>query len=191
MHQQSGAKNNYHLCTDKENIKVRYLADAFIQSDFQTTWITLPGNQPPTPQHIVQHTQTFPDTRMHTHSHKGGWTEPRGHWFDILPFLLINEAHEVVFGTWSLVPPKYAIFTTETQHHTQLWLTDSEINHNQWDHLPRNFLVHRKSFTQAHSYTWSFSSAFHTEKESERERDAHSTQEACLRLTSAQSVPDM
>lgn len=67
-----------------------------------------------------------PPQRAHTHTHsmysQEGWgAKPGRDRLYALPFLLINEAQEVIFRSGSLIPPKHTIFTAATHAQTAMF----------------------------------------------------------------------
>lgn len=59
------------------------------------------------------------NTELTEYSQKRRWTEPRGNRLHGFPFLLVDEAEEVLLGASSLVLPEDAVFTAGTQSTTQ------------------------------------------------------------------------
>ncbi len=72
-----------------------------------------------------KHTHTHTHTHTHsTYSQEGRGAKPGRDRLYALPFLLINEAQEVIFRSGSLIPPKNTIFTAATHTHKHPCNTD-------------------------------------------------------------------
>ncbi len=73
------------------------------------------------------------DTHTHTHTHstysqEGRGAKPGRDRLYALPFLLINEAQEVIFRSGSLIPPKHTILTAATHTQTSMYPCNTDVN---------------------------------------------------------------